>query len=297
MQAISRRTVIRALASIPAASILEPISMGRDSRAWKTDASDPKTLLLVFHGLFAFVVWENVKYIQAIAPMVDDHKYLAGGKAYKDLMGLGKGQTYSLTGANDGSLSPGFVETKNSVFVNLHNIDARQSYCQFNLPFPDRVYGLRAVPKQNNCEFYKAAPHLKKKPTELPLIHAFSYTLSGKPAIDGLNGVVFDETTDSYNLHLRAEPESDINAMTGFDSLNKLFPELKAQLATCYDNVYAHPDKKFPAGLSADDECSLAEVKSGGCPAPPATTASLMKMKPTLVDGKLVNCHSVVVIQ
>jgi hypothetical protein len=205
-----------------------------------------------------------------------------------------------LKGANDGSLSPGFDEAKNSVFVNLHDIDARQSYCQFNLPLPDGVFGLRAVPKQGKCEFYKTAPHLKRKPSELPLIHVLSYTLSDTPAIEGLKGVVFDQTALSYNLHLRAEPESDLNATMGFDSLNKLFPELNAHLTNCYDSFYSRPDTAFPGGLSVEDECTLPELLSNSCP-PPAMVNTTAAMKAASVsghlDGKLVNCHSVIVLQ
>jgi hypothetical protein len=301
MRSISRRAVVRTLVSLPAFSMFKSIRMEASPAPWEqSGTAGPAKLNLIFHGLFAFIIWRNPKYIQAIAPIVDDHSYMAGGKALASLMQLAKGQTYELKGVNDGQMSPGFDETRNSVFQKINDIDMRQSYCQINLPFPDAVTGLRAVPKQGGCEFYKAAPKLKHKPNELPLIHAFSYTLSSaeKPSIDGLSSVYMDQTALSYNLHLRAEPKSEVFAMTGFDSLNKLFPELKAQLTDCYDNYYAHPDVAFPSGLSVEDECSLPELILNLCPPPPTsgTSAAMGKAVTRTVDGKLVNCHSVAIL-
>jgi len=291
MRSISRRAVLRAIVSLPAISISKSINLEGAVVPWElSPPADPSKVNLIFHGLFAFIVWKNTKYIQAIAPVVDDHSYMAGGKALASLMPLAKGQTYELKGVKDGKMSPGFDDTKNSVFEKINDIDIRQSYCQINLPFPDAVYGLRAVPKQSGCDFYTKAPKLKHKPDELPLIHVLSYTLSSDmPSIDGLNGVVMDKTASWYNLHLRAEPKIEINAMPGFNSLNKLFPELNAQLAGCYDNFYSRPDPAFPDGLSIEDECTLPELILNLCPPPAAGSRHPY-------DGKLVNCHSVVVL-
>lgn len=86
----------------------------------------------------------------------------------------------------------------------------------------------------------------------------------------------------------------------GFDSLNLLFPELHAQLNACYENQYTGPDPSFPPGLSVLDECTLEELVSNQCPprAISATDAKAGKLQREVpLDGKLVNCHSVVIPQ
>jgi hypothetical protein len=305
MRSLTRRETIGALLGLPSISLFKSIGMEAIAPIGRERSAAPQTTTLnvVFHGLFAFVVMSNLKYILAIAPTVSNHSYLAGGKDLSSLQPLTQGQNYTLNGVTPGAFSNGFDASQNSVFINIQKSDLTKSYCQILLPFPDGVSQLRVVPMQSACgDFYLKAPKLKQKPTSLPLIHAFSYTLAGsnKPTIDSLPGLTLDQTSLSYNLHLRAEPPVEMaNGPVGFASLNSLFPELQAQLNPCYDSYYAPPDVSFPNGLSDVDECTLEELKFGFCPAPPLSETK--KAKSPLIhypfDGKLVNCHSVVILQ
>src|ERR1700693_4039481 len=254
MRSFTRREVVGALVTLPATSLFKVLGAEVAVPVRMAGENSITTLNVVLHGLFAFVVWSNLKYIQAIAPIVTDHSYFAGGKSLASLKSLKQGQIYTLGGVKaNQTLTNGFDVRKNSIFENIHDTDFRQAYCQILLPFPDAVYPLRVVPKQSGCEFYKTAPKLKQNTDFLPLIHVFSYTLASthKPTIVPLSGLVLDQTTTSYNLHLRAEPKVEsVGAPVAFDSLNLLFPELKAQLSSCYDNYYAPADTSFPSGLS-----------------------------------------------
>jgi hypothetical protein len=307
MYSLTRRQAMGTLIILPGISILKslgtrtnvPIERERET------ASSVTTLNVVFHGLFAFVVWNNLKYIQAIAPVVSNHSYFAGGRDLTSLQPLAEGQTYELSGVNSGVFSNGFDASLNSVFVGVHDTDFTKAYCQILLPFPDAVSQLRVVPtKPAFGDFYLAAPRLKQKPISLPLIHNFSYTLtsSNKPTLGSLSGLKLDQTSSSYNLHLRAEPPVEMSGgPVGFASLNGLFPELKAELNPLYDTYYAPPDSSFPSGLSSLDECTLEELNLTLCPPPPTAQAKdskdLNPLQRYPLDGKLVNCHSVVILE
>jgi len=304
MRLISRREAVGTLVALPSARLLKSLGIKPTMLGNTEVPTTVTTLNVVFHGLFAFVLWNNSKYIQAIAPIVSNHSYLVGGQALASLQPLGQGQRYTLNGVTAGNMSTGFDPSKNSVFGNIHQIDFRQSHCEILLPFPDTVSLLRVVPMQSGCDFYKTAPTLTQKPTSLPLIHVFSYTLgtTSKPTLNPLTALNMDTTASFYNLHLRAEPKVDMaGGPVGFASLDLLFPELQAQLNSCYDSYYASPDTSFPPGLSAMDECTLEELISNQCPPPPTMdtldSKSAKSAKHYPFDGKLVNCHSVVILE
>jgi len=131
----TRREAVRTLTGVSGLCLIE--SLGLASPILSDAATMPSitTLNVIFHGLFAFLVWNSSKYIQAIAPVVSNHSYYAGGKSFASLKALNQGQSYSLNGVKPGGFSPGFDPGKNSVFANIHQIDYRISYCQVLLQF------------------------------------------------------------------------------------------------------------------------------------------------------------------
>lgn len=98
MRSITRREAVGTLVGLPAMSLVKSLGIAETAGIGleRPAASSITTLNVVFHGLFAFVVWKNPPYIQAIAPIVSNHFYLAGGKASSSLQALTQGQTYTL---------------------------------------------------------------------------------------------------------------------------------------------------------------------------------------------------------
>ena len=305
MKDLSRRSVLKGLTTLPVVTALHPLDFSRKLAEATPRQAGPaiKTLNVIFHGLFAFVLWKKQNYIQVLAPIVGDHVYKAGGRG-THLQPLAAGQTYTLTGVKDGGMNPGFDPDMNSVFNNHAQIDARAVYCSFLINIPNGIYALRCLPKMPGEEFYTSSPEPLHKPGQLPLVHVLTYSPDSIQPLNlsPLKKLQMYVAGDTANLHVRAEPErmSQESTPGAFDRLNFVFPDLGAQLNPKYGEASQPLDPQgwpgFPHGVDVDDECALVDVLNG-CPPPTRPIGKAIQEPPfRTLDGHPINCHSITVI-
>src|ERR1700683_4899632 len=102
-------------------------------------------LNVIFHGLFAFVIWDHC--IEVLAPDVADHEYKAG--VWKFERRLREGATYHLKGVKKcGQIPSQTPDTGcNAVLDHFVQVDRqkRKLFCSFVLPFPEDIIHMRPV--------------------------------------------------------------------------------------------------------------------------------------------------------
>lgn len=201
------------------------------------DATQPQ-LNVVFHGMFAFVVFPD--HIEAIAPDISDHVYKAGAWAHE--MRLGQGVSYSLSGVSTDAPPVALDPASQVVLSGVSKINTSSStvFCVLNLPMPDKIVGLRrAKPAPGRPVFAgKAAGTIRA--TSFPLLETFVYRISDMQKL-GL-GHAFEwqpEITSqgTVNLHIWAEPEVNMDPeeqaahpSNAFNRLMALFPGIDLRI-------------------------------------------------------------------
>lgn len=211
--------------------------------------TQPLALNVVFHGMFAFVMWDHC--VEVLVPEVTGHTYKAGnvmppldpsGNCRAELKLLQSGATYRLAGAfadTKKSLDP----AKNVVLSNRRMIDRSQNkvHCGLWLPHPDQIYSLGCVQCDiPGLKFFSGVDAGEVQSTELALLQVFVYENlddrgpSLQPDI-GWTPVMNECCTN--NLHVFAEPpmkmrgpESTKHQLEAADALFSLFAGLDLHL-------------------------------------------------------------------
>jgi hypothetical protein len=198
---------------------------------------DTQKLNLIFHGMFAFVIWRD--HIEVLAPEEEDHVYKAG--AWGRERRLRQGGVYTLQGANPGAKRPALNPKENLVLSNLTQIERDPETLFFSviLPFPESMTGLRRVKLDSTRRLFGGAASSTVSATSLPLVQVMTY------AIDDVTKLCFPplpvwlpkpDGHSFLNLHIWAESDSFFtdaerdHPIRGFERLTRLFPGLDLQL-------------------------------------------------------------------
>jgi hypothetical protein len=313
MSRFGRRDLLKGIAGLPVAAALHPLAgLAASSTRRRSPAAPPVTKLnLIFHGLFAFIVWEDVKQIEILPPLVvetdpaSSHQYLAGGRKRGDLYDLAQGQQYWLEGIVPGKLRGGVKTRNNSVFHEKKNIDRLVPFCSYVLDFPDQIFSLRCIQKENDQDFYTSNPLIFTDPEFLPLMHVFTYQVkdAGKLSLAPFAHAPTDNGDGTAYLHIRAEAPT-AHASDAYDRLNDMIQGLNIELNPYYHDFIAAPDQNgLPLGVVKEDECFLAELpKYPNCFVPsdyqPTGVGNNYKLKGPMqaMAPRPSNCHSIFVI-
>jgi len=194
-------------------------------------------LNVVFHGMFAFIFWND--HIEVLAPEEDDHMYRAGSWGRERR--LREGGVYALDGVTPSKTPIRLDPTKNLVLSRLTNInrDPRILFCSFTFPLPESMTGLRHVKLEPARSLFGGAASKSVSITTLPLIQVFTYQV-GDFAKLRFNPLPLWTPTPGpqgiANLHVWGESDSVFteddrdHPMRGFEQLTSLFPDLDLQL-------------------------------------------------------------------
>ena len=306
MNSLSRRNILKGIVSAPLLGSIKPnFGAAPDVVPIQTaPGTQPTVLNLVFHGLFAFVLWDQC--LEVLVPNVgNEHIYKAGTLLPNDsscrmLSNLKGATAYQLIGVT-GDASKPFDASCNAVLTGLRIIDRSPSrlYCSFLLPHPQEIWSLRHVQvlTQPGANFFAGRAASQVKARELAMVQALVYrdiqydTLNIDPAIGWKK-----QTTPSntVNLHVFAEPASaDVtptspdHPMTAVERLVRLFPGLDLHLV--FSGVGSNNQEPLPAGMTDSDKNSFAEI----C-APPMHNAARAQSA-SLLGVNIHHCLSLVV--
>lgn len=254
---MTRRNILRGALGAPFIRFALPLLNAADRQPSPVQ-SRPGQLNVLFHGLFAFVTWEN--YIEVLVPDVPNHVFLAG--AWKKERELESDRTYRLLGMKSRPLAMmNFNPENNAVVHNAGQIDHRLEKCRLLLPVPDRVWALRCELKNDPGEFFSCNEIQAKK---LPLVTALTYnSLEGAPSL----GSLWSAAPGTTNLHVWSEPNhpvDDTHAYVALKRFKALFPDHCLDLNPHYmERVAGIGEEARPAGVAAFEEQNLVE-RAGG---------------------------------
>lgn len=220
-------------------------------------------LNVVVHGLVSYIIWPD--HIEVLVPQVDEHVYKAGSWG-KELR-LKESSVYRLTGVYGASTPPQIDVRNNLVLRKISNIDRSQAklFCSFNLPLPLEFKALRQARANGPIVTGRSLP--ADAPTSLPLVQTLIYRIEDLSNLSLSNNFLWKpEVTamGTVNLHIWAEPDVDMAAMSSlghptqaFSRLMALFPEVDLHL----EFSAAAPTDKITnvRGLNGWEESSLIE--------------------------------------
>ncbi|HLW79724.1 MAG TPA: hypothetical protein VKU44_09010 [Terriglobia bacterium] len=252
---MTRRNILRGALGAPLIRFAMPMLKAAE-RQEGAAKSRPGQLNVLFHGLFAFVTWDN--YIEVLVPDVPNHVFLAG--AWKEEQELRADHTYRLLGVESRPLAMMTFDPETSAVVhNAGQIDHRIERCRLLLPIPDRVWALRCMLKNDPGEFFSCNEIRAKK---LPIVTALTYDrVEATPSLGSLwkPGAASKAT----NLHVWAEPNHPVDDTHAYQALKRfkaLFPDQCLDLNPHYmEKVAGMGQEPRPAGVSAFEEQSLVE--------------------------------------
>jgi hypothetical protein len=198
---------------------------------------DAKRLNVVFHGMFAYVIWPD--HVEVMAPQEEDHVYKAG--AWGRERRLKEGGAYTLEGVRPGTEKLAINPRENLVLSQLRTIDRSVDALFFSLrmPLPHCMTGLRRVRLDPQKQLFRGEAARDLSLTMLPLIQVLTYV------VDDFSAVHLDPnhtwrpdpaSAGTANLHIWAESDSVFTAQEkdhpihGFQQLVRLFPGLELQL-------------------------------------------------------------------
>lgn len=252
---MTRRNILTAALGAPLIRFAMPRFQAAE-RQGGAAKSRPARLNVLFHGLFAFVTWDN--YIEVLVPDVPDHVFLAG--AWKEEQELRADHTYRLLGVESRPLAMmTFDPENNAVVYNAGQIDHRIERCRLLLPVPDRVWPLRCMLQNDPGEFFSCNEIRAKK---LPIVTALTYDgLEGTPSLGSLWKP--SAASRAMNLHVWAEPNhavADSHAYAALKRFKALFPDRCLDLNPHYmQKVGEIGHEPRPAGVAAFEEMNLVE--------------------------------------
>lgn len=262
MSQISRRNLLKSLATAPLVSVLSPMEeVIAQPRQPTTD------LCLWFHGLFAFVIKND--YIAVITPKVEDHEFLAG--LWKQERKLREGEWYRLSGVSDAARpNPLPALTKEQVLFlsGVKVVNMAESYCLIRLPFPRQIIPLRYV----KAKF--SGDHAPKQTTSstFPTVQVMRYRVIeySNLRLEPFKAWVTQKRPPSIiNFHIFAEPNFLVHpehAMRAFDGMIQLFSGIDLRLTDTSASCFPL-DTNLPAGINPQQQISLAE-RNGECERP-----------------------------
>lgn len=217
-----RREVLKRVLGAAAAPLVVPFSRAALGAGGLPPGPPTKYLNVLFHGLFAIVVWSD--HIEVLAPDVSDHVYKAGTWLHE--APLVASQTYTLTGAAPNP-RPTLDPQNHPTFHNWRNIDNSIVWCKLTLPFPDSISALRPVVKEDSEDFFTGTQPPSGPLEMLPFVTGLTYTVSGTVALDPLPWQpCWCATPQSANLHIWAEPDHLVeakHAREAFERFRALF--------------------------------------------------------------------------
>jgi hypothetical protein len=262
MQQISRRGLLKGLASLPLVAALDPFS-----NAWGKGATSSE-LRVWFHGLFALVFDDSG--ITALTPYVKDHVYRAqayiNGAWAKPMYDL-ESKDYKLVGAPSGKPRP--PRTKDDAIVDdITQVEHGKSYLSIRFPFPDKVSpGRRITSTFVTCP---GNPH-KIPGSHFPLLHIFTYRDVADPAALKLDpDIPFGAAGQTgIDFHIYAEPDTVVSsqhANQAFAQLMTIFPQLC--LSVSQPGVDPNQCPPLDPSLNAEQQLGLAE-RDHQCKLPP----------------------------
>src|SRR5437879_6184693 len=253
MHQISRRGVLKGLASLPLAAALDPLS-----NAWSKGATGSE-LRIWFHGLIALAFDQDG--ITALTPYVKDHVYRAqayiNGAWAKPMYDLSS-KDYKLVGAPSGRPRP--PKTKYDAIVDgITQIEHGKSYLSIRFPFPDKVSPGRYV--KSSFVTCPGNPH-KIPGSKFPLLHIFTYRDVTDPAALELDPAIpFGAAGQKeIDFHIYAEPDTVVSshhAKDAFGQLMSIFPQLC--LSVNQPGVDPSQCPPLDPSLNAEQQLGLAE--------------------------------------
>jgi hypothetical protein len=194
-------------------------------------------LNVIFHGMFAFVLWRDA--VEVLAPEEEDHVYKAGSWGRERR--LDNGQEYTLEGVRPGPAAPDLDPTENLIVSGLTHIvrDPNVLFCSFNLPLPQSINGLRRVTLQPDRPLFGGTVAREVSPRRIPLVQVLTYQVEDwkhvrleplpvwapSPSVAGIANLHIWAESDSFFT----EAERD-HPMHGFQQMMRLFPDLDLTL-------------------------------------------------------------------
>ncbi len=261
MNELSRRTLLKCLAALPAARALAAFT---PSPSWANSARQGAAqsitqLNVLFHGLIGFFV-ENGK-IYGMPADVPGHVFQAGNQ--NSLMTLAKGVKYTLSGVRGQRNLPDFDERRNPVVRGAFKRDAQSAYCTLELPYPDKVVPQRRIPITKGPFF--TGSHAPQNLQELPsvLVYVYTHFDSEKLRLGPLSWV--PEVHDGVGtLHVYAEPRCPAPDRHVALAFPHLLPPLGSPNLQLNSEYYIRAPLKDPDpaidGVFRDDLKNLDEV-------------------------------------
>jgi hypothetical protein len=296
----SRRSLLQGLASLPLMAALPPFPSARQRENKKKNAApiQIKSLVVFFHGLFAYVVCQDHLLILAPRVPLNDHVYRVG--SWRQEIAVTDGQLYFLNVERESkSTWSNFDATKHPVMkkagVKYHSNLELVKYGMFAL-FPDHVVQLRCLNQIGNKPFFSAG--VAKGPDTLPLVTALVYencVVDSQPSVEP-NLWIAPPSQDEVHLHVRAEPRDETSSPDGITALGNVFGlgpnDLK--LDPAYSDCFVCPDanpSQSGYNITTAEECTLYEIaenKIDPC------TPKQKSLNPAMF-GRPVNCASMIV--
>jgi hypothetical protein len=309
MQMMNRRGAVKMLATLPALPYLRAAKPAEPEAepAAQSSAGVAKNVNLIFHGMIAFVVYPNASpaYINAIAPIVGPHSYFAGGRTLGKLTAVPQGKIYDFrTTLVQGQLPAGINPLSYGFFPITGTPDPSFIYFNILLPVPTTVHGFRWAQRPAGKSFFSPPPPPERDPLQVPMVHVFQYSVQPKVVVSSssFDGLAYDTTKTSYNIHFRAEPGKEASSLSSdFDTYNSLISGFNTHITSGLEGTCGPLDdpSKTVKGMVQADEATLIDL-NGGIEACPGTTSSVAKKDSRLgqpvvnmMDGHLVNCLSI----
>jgi len=269
MNQITRRSLLKSLATLPLVSALSPLE-----RAIPQTRRPATDLCLWFHGLFAFVLMHD--HIAVLTPKVEEHEYLAG--LWKQEQKLREGEWYRLSGVNDAARPnplPVLTKEKMLFLPSVKVVNMADSFCLIRLPFPRQIIPLRYADARFSGDDAPKQSASSRFPTvQIMRYRVFDYS---NLRLEPFKAWVRQKRPPSIiNFHIFAEPSILVHpehAMGAFDEMIQLFSGIDLKLAATSDSCFPL-DTNLPAGINPEHQISLAE-RNGECQRKPgASTAN-----------------------
>lgn len=250
--ALNRRKLFHAAIGASAAPLLIPLwSAEAQSKQPQRKRAPGQTLVVVFHGLFAFLFGAKGQNVSVAIPNVPGHVYWAGDFGHEDQNTISSGKTLKLSGVNPGGWNPIY----DFPYVPLPVKDNSAIYANLTLPWPDDLIFDRNIPPQNGKDFFSQPSSLK--PKRFPMIYSFAYydsSITSRPVLGGTSW----KAPRSWGkpggatqavLHVRAE-HCGTSTTNGWDVFNTLFGLSGSDRIVLNDGDYGNSKPDPASGIS-----------------------------------------------
>jgi hypothetical protein len=223
---LNRRQLLRTAIGASAVPLVYPILATTELAVARTPPATGQTVVVVFHGLFAFLFGAKGDDVLVVVPTVSGHVYWAGDFGYEDQNPMLQNKPLKLGGVKAGSWTPAF----NFPYLNQPLVaDSSKCHTTLTIPWPDDLVSDRKVSPISSQDFFSQPAGLK--PKELPTIFSFVYrdnSIVSRPALVGTNWMAPRSWgqpggVNQAILHVRAEHCGTPAMNNGWDTFNTLF--------------------------------------------------------------------------